>query len=83
LDPDNTAYIGYPTAVGDADFNGVVNLDDWLDWRENYGKPKEEWSWYPGNGVDPDFDNDRDVDLFDYEEWRLNIGEYYPFKGAR
>ena len=83
LDPDDPNYIGYPTAVGDADFSGRVDLYDFGHWAANFGKTKNQWPWHSGDGVDPDFDNDRDVDLYDFEAWRLNWANRYPFKGAR
>jgi hypothetical protein len=77
----NASYMDGP--VGDADFSGCVNLDDVWKLTQNYGKPPEEWPWKPGNDVDPDFDNDGDVDLDDLELWEGSYGTEYPFPGGR
>jgi len=69
--------------VGDADFSGRVNFDDFWVWRENVGKSPIEWPWIPGMDVDPDFNNDESVTLDDFDSWRLNYGDHYPFAGAR
>jgi len=69
--------------VGDADFSGRVNLDDFLVWRENFGVAPSEWPWTPGQDVDPDFNNDNAVTMLDFDKWSLNYGDQYPFAGAR
>ena len=70
--------------VGDADFSGRVNFDDFWVWRENVGKTPIEWPWIPGMDVDPDFNNDEAVTYpEDFNLWRINYGDHYPFAGAR
>lgn len=99
--------------VGDADFSGLVDLDDLFVWRDRflYGPAPSTYAQYdfpytatfpeiddfskywPGNDVDPDFDNDDDVDWVtgdpppaspgDWELWSINRGTTYPFPGAR
>jgi ABC-type transport system substrate-binding protein len=69
--------------VGDADFSGKVNFDDWFVWWANYGDSSSVWPWTPGCDVDPDFDNNDAVNLADYDAWRLSWGNEYPFAGAR
>jgi len=69
--------------VGDADFSGIVNLDDFLIWRENFGVAPSGWPWTPGQDVDPDFNNDNAVTMLDFDKWSLNYGKAYPFEGAR
>lgn len=67
-------------AVGDSDLNGVVDLDDWLVWREEVPIvgtwPREV---VPGNMIDPDFDNDNDVEpVDDFPLWAATYGVTYP-----
>ena len=69
--------------VGDADFSGVVRLDDFIAWATNFGTEPEDWTFLPGNDIDPDFDNSGLVNLDDFIEWAANYGAYYPFEGAR
>jgi len=69
--------------VGDADFSGVVRLDDFIAWATNFGTEPEDWTFLPGNDIDPDFDNSGTVNLDDFIEWAANYGTYYPFEGAR
>lgn len=70
--------------VGDADFSGRVNFDDYWVWRENLGKGPSEWPWIPGLDIDPDFNNDEAVTYpEDFNLWRTNYGKAYPFEGAR
>jgi hypothetical protein len=69
--------------VGDADFSGKVNFDDWFIWWANFGKSSSEWPWTPGCDVDPDFDNTDAVNLADYDEWVQSWGKAYPFEDAR
>jgi len=59
--------------LGDADFSGLVDFDDWWLWWENVGKPAEQW---PPN-VYPDFNNDNAVTMTDFEIWRKNYGKSY------
>jgi len=69
--------------VGDADFSGRVDLDDFFVWWENYGLSPAEWPSVPGRDIDPDFNNDNIVNFDDFFKWRLNWGKEYPFAGAR
>jgi hypothetical protein len=69
--------------VGDADFSGFVDLDDFVVWAENVGTNPTDWPWWPGQDIDPDADNTDYVELADFYDWRENIGEHYPFYGAR
>jgi hypothetical protein len=69
--------------VGDSDFSGLVELDDFVIWAENVGTAPSEWRWYSGQDIDPDADNTDYVELPDFYDWIENIGEYYPFFGAR
>lgn len=64
--------------VGDADFNGIVELDDFLLWIENLGNTEAEHAFLPGNDEDADFDNSNFVDLDDYLRWNEHIGTEYP-----
>jgi len=70
--------------VGDANLDGVVNFDDFFAWARVRGSSPTEWSWEPGNDIDPDFNNDDAVSHYeDFELWWENWGENYPFDGAR
>lgn len=77
-DPANIA----KSYVGDADFSGLVDMDDFLIWREiaagpNPGTPAN-WPWYQGDGIDPDFDADGDADIVgDLPYWRTTTGTEY------
>ncbi len=69
--------------VGDADFSGRVDFNDFWVWWDNYGSSPSEWTWIPGRDIDPDFNNDNAVTFDDFDRWRLNWGKAYPFEGAR
>ena len=69
--------------VGDFDFSGLAELDDFVVWANNVGTSPNDWPWWPGQDVDPDADNNDYVEMADFYDWRENIGEYYPFYGAR
>ena len=69
--------------VGDADFSGFVDYDDFFVWYENYGVAPGAWPWIPGRDIDPDFNNDNGVTLADFDEWSLNWAKEYPFADAR
>jgi ABC-type transport system substrate-binding protein len=69
--------------VGDNDFSGFVELDDFVIWAENVGTAPDDWPWYPGQDIDPDADNSDYVEMADFYRWRENFGEHYPFYGAR
>jgi len=88
--------------VGDANFDGKVDLDDlyywieeydniplnrtidWLDpdWYTTYPWPKSGGTVAPGNDIDPDFDNNNNVGVEDFDLWLANVGKEYPFPGA-
>lgn len=67
--------------VGDGDFSGFVELDDYYVWSgtmaEGWTTPPE-WQFNPGNDIDPDYDNNATVLLWDYYMWRDASGTYYP-----
>ena len=69
--------------VGDSDFSGFVELDDFAIWAENIGTAPDAWPWWSDQDCDPDADNTDYVELADFYDWRETIGEYYPFYGAR
>jgi len=69
--------------VGDSDFSGFAELDDFAIWADNVGTAPAAWPWWPGQDIDPDFDNTDFVELDDFYDWRENVGAYYPFYGAR
>ncbi len=63
--------------VGDADFSGYVDLEDfyvWRKWAGRVGPPP----LLPGQDEDPDFDNNGFLDMYDFYEWREHWGFYYP-----
>jgi ABC-type transport system substrate-binding protein len=69
--------------VGDADFDGVVNFDDFFIWARTRG-PTSALTWDPGCDIDPDFDNDEFVSHpEDFDLWWDAWGNEYPFEGAR
>jgi ABC-type transport system substrate-binding protein len=69
--------------VGDADFNGLVELDDFYIWAGNFGTTSADWTFLPGQDVDPDFDNSDYVEMADFYRWTEGWGAEYPFPGAR
>jgi hypothetical protein len=50
---------------GDHDFNGVVDGDDYDNWRSNFASDNADWA---------DGNSDGDVDAADYVAWRKNEG---------
>lgn len=66
---------------GDADQSGLVDLTDWTHYRTNIGTnvttPVDIYNTWP-YVVDPDWNNDNDVDLSDVAIWGLNYGTEYP-----
>jgi len=64
--------------VGDADFSGFADLDDFYIWTENFGTTPAEWTFLPGQDVDPDWDNTGYVELNDYYEWPKHWSFHYP-----
>ncbi|MFX0201201.1 MAG: ABC transporter substrate-binding protein [Candidatus Hodarchaeota archaeon] len=68
--------------VGDADFSGRVDYDDFWVWWKNYGDDSP-WEFLPGQDIDPDFNNDGSVTMVDYNNWTMNYYKEYPFAGAR
>lgn len=75
-------------AVGDGDFSGVVNLDDFSAWVSQWGQNEAQFSWdgiyeaLPGHDKDSDFNNDDIVNTDDFTLWASNWGVEYPFPGA-
>jgi len=69
--------------VGDADFSGLVDYDDFFVWWGNFGVAPGAWPWIPGQDIDPDFNNDNAVTITDFNQWRLNWANEYPFDDAR
>ncbi len=68
--------------VGDADFNGFVELDDFYLWVNYFGTTSSEWPFVSGKPIDPDFDNNDLVYPEDFDLWRQSVGTRYPFPGA-
>jgi len=69
--------------IGDNDFSGLAELDDFVVWAENVGTSPIDWPWWPCKDIDPDADNTDYVEMADFYDWRENVGAYYPFYGAR
>jgi len=69
--------------LGDADFNGLVEFDDFYIWARNFGTTSADWDFLPGQDIDPDFDNTDYVEMADFYRWTDGWGEKYPFPGAR
>jgi ABC-type transport system substrate-binding protein len=70
--------------VGDANFDGVVNFDDFFVFAKWRGYTPAQWTWEPGCDIDPDFDNDEAVSHpEDYLLWYNAYRNKYPFEGAR
>ncbi len=74
--------VTHPGPFGDHDLNGVVDMLDYPLWVKNRGKTPAQWPWYPMNQVDPDNDNDGDVDYADFTYWSTRTGTRYPYAGA-
>ncbi len=64
--------------VGDANFDGEVDFDDFFIYAKWRGTTIAEWTWDPGCDIDPDFDNDEAVGPEDLALWDLNWGNTYP-----
>jgi len=58
--------------LGDADFNGLVEMPDFYIWREWASRPGPPPSGPP---EDPDFNDDGIVDMYDFYIWREHFGE--------
>jgi len=75
-------------AVGDADFSGIVNIDDFTVWASQWAMSEADFSWdgpfecLPGQDKDSDFNNDDVVNTDDFTLWASNYGAEYPFPGA-
>jgi len=69
---------GSQSALGDSDFSGLVDLDDYLIFNEKKG---DTASWpidvVPGNMIDPDFDNSGTVTVADFPLWASAYGVEY------
>ena len=81
-DPDPTGLVAQGP-VGDANFDGTVNFDDFFTFAKWRGYTPGEWTWLPGCDIDPDFDNDEAVSQEDFDAWWDAWGNKYPFAGAR
>ena len=67
--------------VGDGDFSGWVEVDDFTIWANAIVKgtlTSADWIFEPGNDIDPDYDNTNYVELADYYRWGNSSGIYYP-----
>jgi len=67
-------------AVGDSDLSGLVDLDDYLIFRANTESGGDTWpqTVVPGNTIDPDFNDDNDVELDpDFLLWASHYGVEY------
>ena len=64
--------------VGDANFNGFVDMIDYYLWIEWFGKQTHQITFLPGNDVDPDWNNDGWIDIDDFPEWAAHYSYYYP-----
>ncbi|UCE16907.1 MAG: right-handed parallel beta-helix repeat-containing protein [Candidatus Bathyarchaeota archaeon] len=75
---DGTRFEGKDTVKvkfgGDADMNGLVELDDFDIWQDNFGKKPNKCP----PDVYPDFNNDGLVDMLDFFVWRENFGATVP-----
>jgi hypothetical protein len=75
-------------AVGDGDFSGVVNIDDFIAWTTQWAMSEADFSWdgpyecLPGQDKDSDYNNDDVVNTDDFTLWAANYGAEYPFPGA-
>jgi len=58
------------TILGDANLSGLVDMEDFYIWRENFGKRSGQIP----PGVYPDFDNNGLVEMPDFYIWRGNFG---------
>jgi len=63
---------------GDSDFSGLVELPDFYIWREQWGKTSTQWPFRSGQPIDPDFNNDDLVAMYDFFEWQSHFGGTYP-----
>lgn len=72
--------------VGDGDFSGFVDGDDYLIWLRDKGEKVTDLEFKPGNDIDPDYDNTVGngvppgyIDLDDFFIWRdEGFLMYYP-----
>jgi len=70
--------------VGDANFDGEVDFDDFFVYAKWRGSTAAQWTWDPGCDVDPDWDNSGGVSYpVDFDLWMNNYRNEYPFEGAR
>jgi ABC-type transport system substrate-binding protein len=65
--------------VGDANFDGVVNFDDFFVYAKWRGSTPAQWTWDPGCDIDPDWDNSGGVSYpVDFDLWISNYRNEYP-----
>jgi hypothetical protein len=69
--------------IGDGDFSGKVEPLDFTVWADRIVAGQltpGSWPWSPGRDIDPDFDNNADVELDDYYRFRddRSVTSYYP-----
>jgi len=65
--------------VGDANFDGEVDFDDFFVYAKWRGTTIGEWTWDPGCDIDPDWDNSGGVSYpVDFDLWIANYRNTYP-----
>jgi len=74
--------------IGDADFSGYSEPLDFTIWATRIVEGQltpDLWPWSPGRDIDPDYDNNGDVEIDDHARFEINTvpTKYYPFVGAR
>jgi len=74
--------------VGDADFSGYVEPLDFTIWATRIVEGQltpDLWPWSPGRDIDPDYDNNGEVEIYDHARFEIDTvpTKYYPFVGAR
>jgi hypothetical protein len=66
IDDISAAIVAAPLLVGDFNRNGVVDVADYVVWRDSLGTM--------GSGLAADGNGDQTVNQFDYEIWKANFG---------
>jgi len=64
--------------VGDADFSGFVDMNDFYIWRDEGFGATMPIPFLPGQDKDPDFDNTGFIEMADFFQWQENWGNTYP-----